>query len=124
MKKLYKNDRGEWALYPYHVKYTHDGIQQEQLADNPEWYRVFAEQWADYVIDDILPIVYDENQNERLKEIQGMPSENYDELSEYVLNGNTDAKSKIFIVKKVIELGENMTETELALVEIYEVLGV
>ena len=124
MKKLYKNDDGEWALCPFIVRYIQDGTQYEQLTDNPEWYKAFAGQWVDFALDEVVPQAYDNGQIERLAEIQGMQAMDYDELCDYVLNGIVNVDSKIFTIKTIVELDKNMTQTELALVEIYEVMGV
>ena len=124
MKKIYKNDDGEWALYPFVVRYTQDGTTYEQLTDSPEWYKAFAGQWVDFTVDEIVAQIYDDDQIERLAEIQGMQVKDYDELSDYVLNGIVNVNSKIFTIKTIVELDKNMTQTELALVEIYEVMGV
>ena len=122
MKELYQKDNGEWALYPYIVRYTHKEEKVEQLTDDVEWFNKFADKWEDFTIDEVVELEYTQEQLDRLAEVQGIEAKHFNEIYDYVLNGNISVDSEVFAKKKTQELAQSLTNAELALVEIYELL--
>jgi hypothetical protein len=122
MKELYQKDNSEWALYPYIIRYTHKGEQVEQLTDDVEWFNKFADKWEDFTIDEVVELEYTQEQLDRLAEVQGIEAKHFNEIYDYVLNGNISVDSEVFAKKKTQELAQSLTNAELALVEIYELL--
>ena len=122
MKELYQKDNSEQALYPYIIRYTHKGEQVEQLTDDVEWFNKFADKWEDFTIDEVVELEYTQEQLDRLAEVQGIEAKHFNEIYDYVLNGNISVDSEVFAKKKTQELAQSLTNAELALVEIYELL--
>lgn len=120
--ELYLKDNSEWALYPYIIRYTHKGEQVEQLTDDVEWFNKFADKWEDFTIDEVVELEYTQEQLDRLAEVQGIEAKHFNEIYDYVLNGNISVDSEVFAKKKTQELAQSLTNAELALVEIYELL--
>ena len=120
--ELYLKDNGEWALYPYIVRYTHKEEKVEQLTDDVEWFNKFADKWEDFTIDEVVELEYTQEQLDRLAEVQGIEAKHFNEIYDYVLNGNISVDSEVFAKKKTQELAQILTNAELALVEIYELL--
>ena len=120
--ELYLKDNGEWALYPYIVRYTHKEEKVEQLTDDVEWFNKFADKWEDFTIDEVVELEYTQEQLDRLAEVQGIEAKHFNEIYDYVLNGNISVDSEVFAKKKTQELAQSLTNAELALVEIYELL--
>lgn len=122
LEKLYLKDNSEWALYPYIIRYTHKGEQVEQLTDDVEWFNKFADKWEDFTIDEVVELEYTQEQLDRLAEVQGIEAKHFNEIYDYVLNGNISVDSEVFAKKKIQELTQSLTNAELALVEVYELL--
>jgi hypothetical protein len=122
MKELYQKDNSEWALYPYIIRYTHKGEQVEQLTDDVEWFNKFADKWEDFTIDEVVELEYTQEQLDRLAEVQGIEAKHFNEIYDYVLNGSISVDSEVFAKKKTQELAQSLTNAELALVEVYELL--
>ena len=122
LEKLYIKDNGEWALYPYIIRYTHKGEQVEQMTDDVEWLNKFADKWEDFTIDEVVELEYTQEQLDRLAEVQGIEAKHFNEIYDYVLNGNISVDSEVFAKKKIQELTQSLTNAELALIEVYELL--
>lgn len=99
--KLYQNDNGEWRLYGHKIKCTQNGVQEEKLTDDIEFYEKFAEVNPDFVIDEVTTITYSEEQLARLGEVQGLGYKDFDEIYDYVLDGTIKSNSEIFAPKVV-----------------------
>ena len=106
MNKLYKKDSGEWGLYKYLVKYTKNGEVCEQLTDDAEWFRTFANIHEDFTVDEVVELVYTDVQLSRLVEIKDYKFKDFEELADYVLDGIIRVDSAIFEKKNLEMLKE------------------
>ena len=98
-KELYQRENGEWALYPYKITCTDRGLQEQKYTDDISYYETYEELYNDFTIDEVKQLAYSDEQRERLSEVQGFKYKDFDEIYDYVINGNLIIDSKIFAVK-------------------------
>ena len=98
-KELYQLENGEWALYPHLITCTDRGVQEQKYVDDLEYYEVYKELYDDFVIDSVQQITYTTEQLLRLGEVQELKYKDFDEIYDYVMNGNLKIDSKIFALK-------------------------
>lgn len=116
MNKLYKKDSGEWCLCKYILKYTKNGEVCEQLADDIEWFRTFADMNVDFTIDEVVTLEYTDAQLARLIEIKDYKFEDFEELADYVVNGVIKVDSVIF-ANKILQKDQKWQVNRLDLME-------
>lgn len=97
--ELYQRENGEWALYPYRIECTHKGIKEQKFTDDIEFYETFEEMHDDFTINRVEDVTHSNEQLERLQEVQGSKYKDYDEIYDYIMNGNLKTNSQIFATK-------------------------
>lgn len=100
-KELYQRDSGEWTLYPYLITCTDKGVQEQKYTDDVAYYESYMALHSDFTIDSVQQMEYSVEQLSRLSEVQGFMYKDFDEIYDYVMNGNLRIDSKIFAVKIV-----------------------
>jgi len=98
-KELYQRENGEWALYTNLITCTTRGVQEQKYADDVAFYEAFEELHDGFMIDEVQVLSYSDEQIARLGEVQGMEYKDFDEIYNYVINGNLKIGSKIFAAK-------------------------
>ena len=98
-KELYQLENGEWALYSHLITCTDRGTQEQKYTDNTSYYEAYEELYDDFTIEEVQQITYTDVQLLRLNEVQGLKYKDFDEIYDYVMNGNLIIDSKIFAVK-------------------------
>lgn len=98
-KELYQLENGEWALYPYLITCTDRGTQEQKHADDIGYYEACEQLYGDFTINEVVNMTYTDEQIARLQEVRGMKYRDFDEIYDYVLNGDIKIDSKIFAVK-------------------------
>lgn len=121
--ELYLKDNGEWALYPYIIRYTHKEEKVEQLTDDVEWFNKFADKWEDFTIDEVVELEYTQEQLDRLAEVQNIPVKHFDEISDYVINGIIRVDSEIFADKNMLKLKNENEILEGTVMELVNILA-
>ena len=123
LEKLYIKDNGEWALYPYIIRYTHKGGQVEQMTDDVSWFEEFADKWEDFKIDEVIELEYTNEQLDRLAEVQEMPVKYFDEIRDYVIDGTIKIDSEIFADKNILKLKNENAILEGTVMELVNMLA-
>ena len=121
--ELYLKDNGEWALYPYIVRYTRKEEKVEQLTDDVEWFNKFADKWEDFTIDEVVELEYTQEQLDRLAEVQNIPVKHFDEISDYVINGIIRVDSDVFAKKNIARLRNENAMLEGTVMELANILA-
>lgn len=98
-KELYQRENGEWVLFPYLITCTDKNVQEQKYTDDVGYYEVFEELYDDFTINNIQELSYTGDKFLRLSEVQGLKCEDFDEIYDYVMNGNLRPNSKIFTAK-------------------------
>lgn len=98
-KELYQLENGEWVLYPYLLTCTDKGTQEKKYTDDVAFYETFANENANFTIDEVVAVDYNVEQLARLNEVQGLKYKDFDEIHDYVINGNLKSDSKVFAIK-------------------------
>lgn len=121
--ELYLKDNSEWALYPYIIRYTHKGEQVEQLTDDVEWFNKFADKWEDFTIDEVVELEYTQKQLDRLAEVQGIETKHFDEIYDYIMDGNIRVDSDVFAKKNIARLRNENAMLEGTVMELANILA-
>lgn len=95
-KELYQRENGEWVLYPCLITCTDKGVQEQKYTDDADYYTAFEKLYDDFTINNIQKISYTTEQLARVEEVQGMKYKDFDEIYDYVINGNINIGSEIF----------------------------
>ena len=98
-RELYQNENGEWVLYAYLITCTDHEVQENKYTDEVSYYEAFEGLHDDFTIDAIQELLYTDEQKTRLNEVQGLKYKDFDEIYDYVINGNLKIDSKIFALK-------------------------
>lgn len=98
-KELYQRENGEWALYPCLITCTDKGVREQKFTDDVAYYESYMALHSDFAIDSVQQMEYSVEQSSRLSEVQGFMYKDFDEIYDYVMNGNLRIDSKIFAVK-------------------------
>lgn len=122
MKELYQKDNGEWALYPCIIRYTHKGEQVEKLTDDVSWFEKFAEKWEDFEINEVVELEYTQEQLDRLAEVQGIETKHFDEIYDYIMDGNIRVDSDVFAKKNIARLRNENAMLEGTVMELANIL--
>ena len=121
--EIYQKDNGEWALYPYIVRYTHKEEKVEQLTDDVEWFNKFADKWEDFTIDEVVELEYTQEQLDRLAEVQGIETKHFDEIYDYIMDGNIRVDSDVFAKKNIARLRNENAMLEGTVMELANILA-
>ena len=121
--ELYLKDNGEWALYPHIVRYTHKEEKVEQLTDDVEWFNKFADKWEDFTIDEVVELEYTQEQLDRLAEVQGIETKHFDEIYDYIMDGNIRVDSDVFAKKNIARLRNENAMLEGTVMELANILA-
>ena len=70
------------------------------------------------ILDEVIEMDYTPEQIIRLEEVQGIDYKHYDELYDYVINGIVRADSKIFTVRNIVKLDQDINEQSEILADI------
>jgi len=98
-KELYQRENGEWALYTDLIVCSHNGLQETKYTDDVAHYEAFGMLYPAFVINSVQEMKYTPDQLARLAEVQGLQYGDFDEIYDYVINGNLRNDSKIFTTK-------------------------
>lgn len=98
-KELYQRENGEWALYQYLITCTDKDLREQKYTDDVTFYKAYEELYDDFIINEAQQMTYASEQMTRLGEVQGFKYKDFDEIYDYVINGNLKRDSNIFAIK-------------------------
>lgn len=122
-KELYQRENGEWALYPYKITCTDRRLQEQKYTDDISYYETYEELYNDFTIDEVKQLAYSDEQRERLSEVQGFKYKDFDEIYDYVINGDVKEDSVIFAIKNVAKLKAENDLLEGTVMELTNILA-